>query len=51
MADSLFYDGNLQAGLSHALEAQKIIVIFVTDLGEESLLWQDEYLADPEVCL
>ncbi|RDL36055.1 uncharacterized protein BP5553_06667 [Venustampulla echinocandica] len=45
----MFYQGDLQSGISKAVQESKLVACFVTDNGEESQLWEQEFLGDPTV--
>ncbi|KAK8064960.1 hypothetical protein PG994_007598 [Apiospora phragmitis] len=45
----MFFSGTLQEGISRALEQTKNVVCFVTDDGDESRQWEDEFLAESSV--
>ncbi|KAK7962401.1 UBX domain-containing protein 4 [Apiospora aurea] len=45
----MFFSGSLQEGISRALEQTKNVVCFVTDEGDESQQWEEEFLAEPSV--
>lgn len=45
----MFFTGTLQDGISKALQESKLVVCFVTDTGEESKTWEDEYLTDDAI--
>ncbi|KUI62624.1 UBX domain-containing protein 4 [Cytospora mali] len=45
----MFFTGSLQEGISKALQESKLVVCFVTDSGEESKTWEDEYLTDDTI--
>ncbi|KAK7914608.1 hypothetical protein PG985_012311 [Apiospora marii] len=45
----MFFSGTLQEGISKALEQTKNVVCFVTDEGDGSQQWEDEFLAEPTV--
>ncbi|KAK8016291.1 UBX domain-containing protein 4 [Apiospora rasikravindrae] len=45
----MFFSGTLQEGISRALEQSKNVVCFVTDEGDESQQWEDEFLAETTV--
>ncbi|KAK8122286.1 hypothetical protein PG984_010956 [Apiospora sp. TS-2023a] len=45
----MFFSGTLQEGISKALEKTKNVVCFVTDEGEESQQWEEEFLAETTV--
>ncbi|KAI1077473.1 hypothetical protein F5B20DRAFT_551351 [Whalleya microplaca] len=42
----MFFDGSLQDGIATALEQSKLVVCFVTDDGDESQLWENDFLTD-----
>lgn len=44
----MFFDGDLQSGIQDALQKSKLVVCFLTDDGQESIRWQDDYLKDGE---
>ncbi|MCJ1479709.1 hypothetical protein MMC13_008395 [Lambiella insularis] len=46
----MFFDKDLQTGISLALEQSKVVVCFVTGTNDQTTLWQDNYLQDEEVC-
>ena len=46
---SMFYEGDLESGISIALRESKFVACFVRDDGEESSKWEDEYLGDAQV--
>ncbi|KUJ07318.1 uncharacterized protein LY89DRAFT_691783 [Mollisia scopiformis] len=37
----MFYEGDLQSGISKAIQEDKLVACFVTDDGGESLLWEE----------
>ncbi|KAH9884029.1 hypothetical protein F4778DRAFT_764488 [Xylariomycetidae sp. FL2044] len=45
----MFFTGSVQDGVRKALEQKKLVVCFVTDGGEESQIWENEFLADEAV--
>lgn len=45
----MFFSGTLQEGISTALEQTKNVVCFVTDEGDESQQWEEEFLAESTV--
>ncbi|KAL2065425.1 hypothetical protein VTL71DRAFT_3095 [Oculimacula yallundae] len=45
----MFYQGDLQSGINQAMQTSKLVGCFVTDSGEESQLWEDDYLQDESV--
>ncbi|TRX88924.1 hypothetical protein FHL15_010152 [Xylaria flabelliformis] len=45
----MFFEGNLQEGISTALQQSKQVVCFVTDDGSESQQWENEFLADDSI--
>ncbi|KAE8443435.1 hypothetical protein EG329_001832 [Mollisiaceae sp. DMI_Dod_QoI] len=42
----MFYEGDLQSGIGRAVQEDKLVACFVTDDGEESLLWENEFLQE-----
>lgn len=46
---SMFFEGDLQSGISLALRESKSVACFVRDDGEESSTWENEYLVDAQV--
>lgn len=44
--DNLFFDGNLQAGISSAITNDKRIVCFVTGWYDGQLVYGDDWLTD-----
>merc|ERR1712093_369250 len=42
----MFYEGDLQSGIGLAMQEAKLVGCFVTDGGEESQLWENEFLQD-----
>ncbi|KAF7550383.1 hypothetical protein G7046_g8029 [Stylonectria norvegica] len=42
----MFYQGTLQDGISTAVDQQKLVLCFVTDGGDESNKWENEFLFD-----
>ncbi len=46
---SIFYDGDLESGISLALKDSKFLGCFVRDDSEESSKWESEYLGDTQV--
>ncbi|KAI1067784.1 hypothetical protein LB507_010507 [Fusarium sp. FIESC RH6] len=42
----MFYEGTLQDGISTAVGQQKLVLCFVTDEGDESTQWENEFLTD-----
>ncbi|KAI6711033.1 hypothetical protein JHW43_006462 [Diplocarpon mali] len=42
----MFYQGNLQSGIGKAVQEAKLVGCFVTDEGEESQLWENDFLQD-----
>ncbi|CZS98235.1 related to UBX7 UBX (ubiquitin regulatory X) domain-containing protein [Rhynchosporium agropyri] len=42
----MFYEGDLQSGIGKALQESKLVGCFVTDSGEESQLWENEFLQE-----
>lgn len=47
--DIMFYKGNLQSGISLALQEQKCVACFVRDDAEESNRWENDYFSDEQV--
>ncbi|KAI0125066.1 hypothetical protein BJ170DRAFT_597902 [Xylariales sp. AK1849] len=45
----MFFQGTLQEGISTALQQTKQVVCFVTDEGDESQQWENEFLLDDAV--
>ncbi|TVY67397.1 UBX domain-containing protein [Lachnellula suecica] len=45
----MFYEGDLQSGISKAVEESRLVACFVTDDGEESKKWETEFLEQPEL--
>ncbi|KAH8838264.1 hypothetical protein MCOR27_005794 [Pyricularia oryzae] len=45
----MFFDGTLQEGIAAAVQQAKMVVSFVTDGGEESTKWEEEYLVDDSI--
>ncbi|KAI9819196.1 MAG: hypothetical protein M1827_007352 [Pycnora praestabilis] len=45
----MFFDGDLQSGISLAIQESKSIVCFVRDDSRDSSLWEDNYLQDEQV--
>ena len=46
---SIFYDGDLQSGISFALHNLKAVACFITDDGDEGNVWQNQFLNDQNV--
>ncbi|PVH70170.1 hypothetical protein DL98DRAFT_521780 [Cadophora sp. DSE1049] len=42
----MFYGGDLQSGIGLAMQEAKLVGCFVTDSGEESQHWENEFLQD-----
>lgn len=42
----MFYEGDLQSGIGKAVQESKLVACFVTDEGEESQVWENEFLTD-----
>jgi len=42
----MFHDGDLQTGISTAIQQSKLVACFVRDDEEESALWESDYLQD-----
>ncbi|TVY48117.1 UBX domain-containing protein [Lachnellula occidentalis] len=45
----MFHDGDLQSGISKALEESKLVACFVTDEEEESNKWETEFIQEPDL--
>ncbi|KAL2269546.1 hypothetical protein VTJ83DRAFT_1730 [Remersonia thermophila] len=45
----IFFEGTLQEGISAALQQAKSVVCFVTDGGDESQQWENDYFAEEEI--
>ncbi|KAM0322701.1 hypothetical protein ACHAQA_009292 [Verticillium albo-atrum] len=45
----MFFEGSLQEGISAALQQGKPVACFVTDDGEESQTWLDDFMQDPAI--
>ncbi|KAE9370547.1 hypothetical protein N431DRAFT_343636 [Stipitochalara longipes BDJ] len=45
----MFYLGDLQSGVSKAVQEAKLVACFVTDDGEESQLWENEFLQEEDL--
>lgn len=45
----MFYQGDLQSAISEAVKESKSVACFVTDNGEESQLWETEFLQDLQI--
>lgn len=45
----MFYQGDLQTGIALALSESKSVACFVKDDGEESSIWESEYLKDDQI--
>ncbi|KAI1366638.1 hypothetical protein F5Y08DRAFT_123468 [Xylaria arbuscula] len=45
----MFFQGSLQEGISTALQQSKQVVCFVTDDGDESQKWENEFLTDDSI--
>jgi hypothetical protein len=45
----MFFEGTIQEGISKAVGQQKVVLCFVTDDGEESQQWENEFLTDESV--
>ncbi|KAI9689214.1 MAG: hypothetical protein M1822_000952 [Bathelium mastoideum] len=41
----MFHQGDLQSGITRAIQEEKVVVCFVRDGGSESRTWEEEYLA------
>ncbi|KAH6716354.1 hypothetical protein BKA61DRAFT_548341 [Leptodontidium sp. MPI-SDFR-AT-0119] len=42
----MFYQGDLQSGIGQAMQEAKLVGCFVTDGGEESQLWENDFLQE-----
>ncbi|KAK2629708.1 hypothetical protein QTJ16_000528 [Diplocarpon rosae] len=42
----MFYQGDLQGGIGKAVQEAKLVGCFVTDEGEESQLWENDFLQE-----
>ncbi|KAH7333451.1 hypothetical protein BKA65DRAFT_527598 [Rhexocercosporidium sp. MPI-PUGE-AT-0058] len=45
----MFYEGDLQSGIGKAMQEAKLVGCFVTDDGEESQLWECDFLQEESV--
>ncbi|QSZ31069.1 hypothetical protein DSL72_000630 [Monilinia vaccinii-corymbosi] len=45
----MFHTGDLNSGINKALVESKLVACFVTNGDEESRLWEDDFLQDPEL--
>ncbi|KAI0011402.1 hypothetical protein F4779DRAFT_226970 [Xylariaceae sp. FL0662B] len=45
----MFFNGSLQDGISTALQHSKLVVCFVVDDGDESQLWENDFLTTPSL--
>ncbi|KAF2146237.1 uncharacterized protein K452DRAFT_355663 [Aplosporella prunicola CBS 121167] len=45
----MFHQGDLQSGISLAIQQSKLVVCFVRDADEESKIWEDEWLQDEQL--
>ncbi|TVY21607.1 UBX domain-containing protein 4 [Lachnellula arida] len=45
----MFHEGDLQSGISKALEESKLVACFVTDDGEESNKWETDFIQEPDL--
>ncbi|KAK7607428.1 hypothetical protein BKA81DRAFT_369135 [Phyllosticta paracitricarpa] len=45
----MFHQGDLQSGISLALQQSKSVTCFVTDESDESRLWEEEWLHDDRI--
>ncbi|KAF4309541.1 UBX domain-containing protein [Botryosphaeria dothidea] len=45
----MFYEGDLQSGISLAIQQAKSVVCFVRDTSEESTTWEHEWLCDEPI--
>ncbi|KAL3420198.1 ubx domain-containing protein [Phlyctema vagabunda] len=46
---NMFYRGDLQTGIGKALQEGKLVACFVTDEGDESQLWENDFLRDESI--
>ena len=49
LPESIFFPGDLQSGISFALQDSKAVACFITDDGDESSIWQNQFLKDQNV--
>ncbi|KAF7960517.1 hypothetical protein EAE96_000197 [Botrytis aclada] len=49
MAAAMFYNGDINSGISKALAESKLVACFVTNGNEESRLWEDDFLRDSQL--
>ncbi|KAG4438598.1 hypothetical protein IFR05_005922 [Cadophora sp. M221] len=42
----MFYQGDLQSGIGQAMQEAKLVGCFVTDGGEESQIWENDFLQE-----
>ncbi|KAI4238094.1 MAG: hypothetical protein LQ349_001332 [Xanthoria aureola] len=45
----MFFDGDLQAGITQAVRDSQPVACFVLDDGEQSKLWEESFLIQPEI--
>lgn len=45
----MFYEGDLQSGITKALQESKLVACFVTDGDEESHIWETDFLQDQSI--
>lgn len=45
----MFFEGDLQSGISYAITQQKLVICFLSDDGNESSEWESLLLQDPKV--
>ncbi|KAI9674999.1 MAG: hypothetical protein M1817_001405 [Caeruleum heppii] len=45
----MFYEGDLQSGIAHAIQHGKMVASFVRDDSDESLQWENDFLRDDAV--
>jgi hypothetical protein len=46
---NIFFTGTVHEAITTSVQQHSALVCFVTDGGEESLVWESEYLLDAEV--
>ncbi|ESZ89666.1 hypothetical protein SBOR_9952 [Sclerotinia borealis F-4128] len=49
MASTMFHIDDLNSGINKALAESKLVACFVTNGNEESRLWENDFLQDPEL--
>ncbi|RDW77415.1 hypothetical protein BP6252_05468 [Coleophoma cylindrospora] len=45
----MFYEGDLQSGITKAVQESKLVACFVTDDGDESRSWEHDFLQDSDL--